>query len=169
MGIREPVSDTARILSRYVDVIIVRTFAQSTLETLAQYSSVPVINASLGRRASLPGAGRSPYRLREEGRTEGDNHRLHWRWQQRGRQPCPGCRVGGGQLHHSCSARLSHAGRRHGGGHKKGKGYRSQGYTHRKPPGCCQRRRRSVHGRVDEHGAGGRDGAPARGLQRVQR
>ena len=45
MGVREPVSDTARILSRYVSVIIVRTFAQSTLETLAQYSSVPVINA----------------------------------------------------------------------------------------------------------------------------
>ena len=45
MGVREPISDTARILSRYVDVIIVRTFAQSTLETLAQYSSVPVINA----------------------------------------------------------------------------------------------------------------------------
>ncbi len=45
IGVREPVSDTARILSRYVDVIIVRTFAQSTLETLAQYSSVPVINA----------------------------------------------------------------------------------------------------------------------------
>ena len=45
MGVREPVSDTARILSRYVDVIIVRTFAQSTLETLAEYASVPVINA----------------------------------------------------------------------------------------------------------------------------
>ena len=45
MGVREPVSDTARILSRYVSVIIVRTFAQSTLETLAAYSSVPVINA----------------------------------------------------------------------------------------------------------------------------
>ena len=45
MGVREPVSDTARILSRYVSVIIVRTFAQSTLETLAEYSSVPVINA----------------------------------------------------------------------------------------------------------------------------
>ena len=45
MGVREPVSDTARILSRYVSVIIVRTFAQSTLETLAEYASVPVINA----------------------------------------------------------------------------------------------------------------------------
>ena len=45
MGVREPVSDTARILSRYVDAIVVRTFAQATLKTLAQYSSVPVINA----------------------------------------------------------------------------------------------------------------------------
>ena len=45
MGVREPVPDTARILSRYVDAIVVRTFAQATLETLARYSSVPVINA----------------------------------------------------------------------------------------------------------------------------
>ncbi len=45
MGVREPVSDTARILSRYVDAIVVRTFAQATLETLARHSSVPVINA----------------------------------------------------------------------------------------------------------------------------
>ena len=45
MGVREPVPDTARILSRYVDVIVVRTFAQATLETLARYSTVPVINA----------------------------------------------------------------------------------------------------------------------------
>ena len=45
MGVREPVPDTARILSRYVDAIVVRTFAQETLETLAEYSSVPVINA----------------------------------------------------------------------------------------------------------------------------
>ena len=45
MGVREPVSDTARILARYVDAIVVRTFAQATLETLARYSSVPVINA----------------------------------------------------------------------------------------------------------------------------
>ena len=45
MGVREPVPDTARILSRYVDAIVVRTFAQATLETLARYSTVPVINA----------------------------------------------------------------------------------------------------------------------------
>ena len=45
MGSREPVADVARILSRYVSALVVRTFAQSTLDTLAHYASVPVINA----------------------------------------------------------------------------------------------------------------------------
>jgi len=45
LGERESVPDVAQVLSRYVDVIVVRTFAHHTLETLANYSSVPVINA----------------------------------------------------------------------------------------------------------------------------
>jgi ornithine carbamoyltransferase len=45
LGQRESVADIARVLSRYVDGIAARTFAQSTLEALAQYASVPVINA----------------------------------------------------------------------------------------------------------------------------
>ncbi|MBF8267536.1 MAG: ornithine carbamoyltransferase [Dehalococcoidia bacterium] len=45
MGEREPVADVGRVLSRYVSALVVRTFAQSTLETLARHSSVPVINA----------------------------------------------------------------------------------------------------------------------------
>ena len=45
MGKREPVSDIARVLSRYVDAIAARTFSHHTLEVLAEYSSVPVINA----------------------------------------------------------------------------------------------------------------------------
>ena len=45
MGVREPIEDVARVLSRYVSAMVVRTFAQSTVETLARYSSVPVINA----------------------------------------------------------------------------------------------------------------------------
>ncbi len=42
---REPASDVARVLSRYVDAIVARTFSHQTLEVLATYSSVPVINA----------------------------------------------------------------------------------------------------------------------------
>jgi ornithine carbamoyltransferase len=45
LGKREPVSDVARVLSRYVNGIIARTFSHETLQTLAKYSTVPVINA----------------------------------------------------------------------------------------------------------------------------
>ena len=44
LGRGEPVSDTARVLSRYVDGIMARTFAHSTVEDLARNASVPVIN-----------------------------------------------------------------------------------------------------------------------------
>ena len=45
LGERESVPDIARVLSRYVDVIAARTFSQQTLEVLAGYAEVPVINA----------------------------------------------------------------------------------------------------------------------------
>jgi ornithine carbamoyltransferase len=45
LGKRESIPDVARVLSRFVDVIILRTFAQHNLEVLAEYSAVPVINA----------------------------------------------------------------------------------------------------------------------------
>ena len=44
LGKREPVPDVARVLSRYVDAIAARTFSHETLELLAQYADVPVIN-----------------------------------------------------------------------------------------------------------------------------
>ena len=44
IGRGEPIPDTARVLSRYVDGIMIRTFAHSDVEQLAQFSSVPVIN-----------------------------------------------------------------------------------------------------------------------------
>ena len=45
LGERESIPDVARVLSRYVDVIAVRTFDHETLEVLSDYASVPVINA----------------------------------------------------------------------------------------------------------------------------
>jgi ornithine carbamoyltransferase len=44
LGRRESVSDVARVVSRYVDVVVLRTFAHETLEEFAKYSDVPVIN-----------------------------------------------------------------------------------------------------------------------------
>ncbi len=45
LGEREPARDIAQVLGRYVDAIAVRTFSHQTLEILADYSRVPVINA----------------------------------------------------------------------------------------------------------------------------
>jgi len=44
MGRGEPIQDTARVYSRYVHMIMLRTFAQKTLEDLARHSTIPVIN-----------------------------------------------------------------------------------------------------------------------------
>ncbi|MCU9601029.1 ornithine carbamoyltransferase [Pallidibacillus thermolactis] len=44
LGRGETIYDTAKVLSRYVDGLMIRTFAHSTVEAFAKYSSVPVIN-----------------------------------------------------------------------------------------------------------------------------
>ena len=45
LGRGEPLKDTARVLARYVDALVVRTFGQNVVEELACFSTVPVINA----------------------------------------------------------------------------------------------------------------------------
>ena len=45
IGRGEPIKDTARVLSKYCDILAIRTFSQSDLEEYAKWSSIPVINA----------------------------------------------------------------------------------------------------------------------------
>ncbi len=45
MGRGEPIEDTARVLSRYLQAIVIRTFSDALVAKLAKYASVPVINA----------------------------------------------------------------------------------------------------------------------------
>jgi ornithine carbamoyltransferase len=49
LGRGEPLADTARVLSRYVDALAIRTFAQSELADYAHWASIPVINALTDR------------------------------------------------------------------------------------------------------------------------
>ncbi len=45
LGVREPVADIAKVVSRMADMVVVRTFAQSTLDEFGENSDIPVINA----------------------------------------------------------------------------------------------------------------------------
>ncbi len=45
VGRGEPLADTARILDRYLDILAIRTFAQSDLELFARYAQMPIVNA----------------------------------------------------------------------------------------------------------------------------
>ncbi|HET6439876.1 MAG TPA: ornithine carbamoyltransferase [Anaeromyxobacter sp.] len=45
LGRGEPIRDTARVMARYVDAIVIRTFAHDTAEEFARYADVPVVNA----------------------------------------------------------------------------------------------------------------------------
>ncbi|MFW2588020.1 ornithine carbamoyltransferase [Sagittula sp. SSi028] len=49
LGHGETIADTARVMSRYVDMIMIRTFDESVLEEMAEYASVPVINGLTDR------------------------------------------------------------------------------------------------------------------------
>jgi ornithine carbamoyltransferase len=45
IGVRESIADFARVLSQYVDVLAMRTFSHATIEELARYATIPIVNA----------------------------------------------------------------------------------------------------------------------------
>ena len=84
LGRGEPIYDTAKVLSRYVDGIMARTFAHKTVTDLAEYASVPVINGLTD--LSHPCQAMTDYFTAWEkfGDLEGPQDRLHRRRQQHG-------------------------------------------------------------------------------------
>lgn len=71
LGKREDIPDVARTLSRYVDAIVARTFAHLTVETLAQYAHVPVINGLSDREHPCQALGDMLTIYEKKGRLKG--------------------------------------------------------------------------------------------------
>jgi len=71
LGRREPVSDLSRVLSRYVDLIMARTFSHGTVEALARHASVPVINGLSDREHPCQATADLLTILEKKGRLEG--------------------------------------------------------------------------------------------------
>ncbi len=68
LGREETIEDTSRVLSRYVDAVAIRTFAQRRINALASVSWVPVINALTDEFHPVPGARRPADHPRTQGR-----------------------------------------------------------------------------------------------------
>jgi ornithine carbamoyltransferase len=71
LGQREAVRDVARVMSRFVDIIMIRTFDQSQVEELARFASVPVINALTDMYHPCQVMGDLMTVVEEKGRLEG--------------------------------------------------------------------------------------------------
>ena len=84
LGRGEPIPDTARVLSRYVDGIMIRTFAHADVEELASYAYHPGDQRAHRSAASLPGPGRPAHRAGDAGRLGREGRRLDRRRQQHG-------------------------------------------------------------------------------------
>ena len=87
IGRGEPVQDTARVLSRYLDGIMIRTYEQKEVEDLAGYGTIPIINGLTDfchPCQVLADLMTIREKLRGTGRAEDV---LHRRWQQHGQLP----------------------------------------------------------------------------------
>ena len=165
LRVGETIKDTANVMSRYVDCIMIRTFAQKDVEDLAAYGQIPVINGLTDDAPPLPGHGRRAHHPRALRPPRGRQARLHRRRQQRH----PLARRGRRQDRHA-RGRL-HARRlppRHGH-HRPGAGGREgDRRDHRadqRRRGGRQGRRRDLHRHLHEHGPGGGARRPPGGAQ----
>ena len=162
IGRGEPVQDTARVLSRYLDGIMIRTFAQKEVEDLAAYGSIPVING-LTDYAHPCQVLADLLTIREKyAALEGAEALLHRGWKQHGQLPDCG---------------LPHHGDEGGGGHAQGlpagsggagggegqPQFPADGQPHGGGEGCgC-----GVHGHLGVHGPGEGEGGENEGLRRL--
>ena len=161
LGRGETIRDTAVVLSRYLDAIMIRTFAQDDVEELAEHADIPVINGLTD--ASHPCQALADLMtIRERlGRLEG----VRLAYLGDGNNVCASLMVAAAKLGLELRRRDSRGLRPAGRGRRKRARGRSRGGRERRararPARGRARRRRALHRRVDEHGPGGRARAAA--------
>ena len=168
IGQREPARDISRNLDRWFDAIVARTFAHKTLEQLAKWSSVPVINAL--------SESFHPCQALADYLTLCRVLRFFRRPQAGLRRRCQQCRAlvaalraATGRLGVDLRPRsLRSASGRSGSGTRGRGAQRLHGRGSGRPPSSRAGRGRGVHRCVDEHGLGGRDAAAQDRVCRIQ-
>ncbi len=169
LGRGEPISDTAQVLSRYVDGIMARTFAHQTVLDLAKYGSMPVIN---GLTDDLhPCQALADYFTLRRGlrRPQGTQDRLRRRRQQHGAL-ADVRRLQGGDGHRGGLAQgLRGEGELPGAGPAGRRGRGHQGGRDERSARGGQGRLGGLHRRLGVDGPGGGGPAAAQGLPRLHR
>ena len=106
LGVREPEADIARVLDRWVDGIIARVFSHRSLELLAEYANIPVVNALSDLEHPCQAMGDLLTIREHKGSLSDKNYRLHWRRQQCRRQPRARLCIRGRELHAGIAGRI---------------------------------------------------------------
>ncbi len=159
LGRAEPIEDTARVISRMVDVVMIRTYGQSKIERFAEYSRVPVINGLTNEYHPCqiladiftfiehrgPIAGRTVAWI-------GDANNMAYTWLQ-------AARVLG--FHVNVSTPPTYGARRRPGA------ARPALHGVRRPDGCRARRAPGHHRRLDQHGLRVGERSARGGLRRL--
>ena len=163
LGRAEPVEDTARVISRMVDIVMIRTFEQAKIEGFASHSRVPVINGLTNEYHPCQILADVFTFIEHRGADPGQDRGLGRRRQQHGQH------LAAGRRHPRLHAACQHARRlraRPGGGRRRQHPMR-EGL--RPPDGGVPRRAPGDHRRLDQHGLRGRERRAPQGLHRLVR
>ncbi len=160
---REPIKDVARNLDRWTNGIVARTFMQRTVDELAQWSDVPVINALSDHVPSLPGAGGYADRAGAVWQVPRPQDRVRRRRQQRGALADDLRHAAGNGFRHRDAARvMSRMPRSSRSAKELAAGTGAEVTVTHDAARSSTRRARRVYGRLGQHGPGARSHRAAR-------
>ena len=164
LGRAEPIEDTARVISRMVDLVMIRTYEQTKIERFAAHSRVPVINGLTNEYHPCQILADVFTFIEHRGTHRGQDGGLGRRRQQHGQHLAAGGRDPG--LHGACQHAQRLRGRPRGGRHRA-----TATATRSSSTRCeaCDGAAPGDHRRLDQHGLRGRERGAPQGLRRLVR